>query len=79
MSAVRLHHLTVIQCRVGHLADIKHGFLVGCGVQAAPEALLSVTLGEPPHVLHRVEPINEEARVVHLYKSCVSHYIGAGT
>jgi hypothetical protein len=75
MSAVRLHHLAVVQGGVGHLADVEHGLLVGCGVQATPEALLSVTLGEPPHVLHRVEPIDEEARVVHLYKSFVSHYL----
>ena len=66
VSAVRLHHLTVVKGRVGHLADIEHRLLVGCGVQAAPEPLLGVTLGKPPHVLHRVEPIDEEAGVVHL-------------
>lgn len=78
MSAVSLHHLTVVQGGVGHLADIKHGVLVGCGVQAAPFPLLSVTLGEPPHILHRVEPIDEEARVVHLYKGRVRYYLVVG-
>jgi hypothetical protein len=61
-----MHHLTIVQGGVGHLADVEHGLLVGCGVQA-PGPFLSVTLGEPAHVFHRVEPINEKASVVHLY------------
>ena len=65
---VRMHHLTIVQGGVGHLADVQHGLLVSCGVQApGPSSFLSVTLGEPSHILHRVEPINEKASVVHLY------------